>query len=73
MEFDKFILNHWDVFLRHICEYHPLDEGFLEKYKYELAWNSISKNRRITWNQEILEKFESRSSYASPGSDREIT
>ena len=48
MEFDKFILNNWDVFLEHICEYHPLDEDFLEKYEYELAWGSISKNRRIS-------------------------
>lgn len=60
MEFDKFILNHWDVFLRHICEYHPLDEDFLEKYEYELAWNSLSKNRQIKWNQKILERFENR-------------
>jgi hypothetical protein len=60
MKFEKFILNHWDVFLRHICEYYPLDKDFLEKYEYELAWNSISKNRQIKWNQKILERFENR-------------
>jgi hypothetical protein len=60
MKFDKFILNRWDVFLNHICEYHPLDEDFLEKYEYELAWGSISKNRRIKWSQKILERFENK-------------
>lgn len=60
MKFEKFLLNHWDVFLRHICEYHPLGEYFLEKYEYELAWNSISKNRQMKWSQKILERFEDR-------------
>jgi hypothetical protein len=60
MKFEKFLNDHWEVFLRHICEFHPLGFDFLAKYEYEIDWKSLSKNRKIEWNEEFLERYENR-------------
>ncbi|MEL7118798.1 MAG: hypothetical protein AAFO07_05135, partial [Bacteroidota bacterium] len=60
MEFKSFLNNHWDIFLRHLCQFHPLEFEFLREYEYELDWRFISKNKRIEWNLSILEAFEDR-------------
>ena len=58
MNFKEFIDKHWDVFISHICEFHPLDFDLISKFKYELDWISISRNRKIKWSQDFLEKYE---------------
>ncbi len=58
MNFKDFIDIHWDVFISHICEFHPLDFDLISKYKYELDWMSVSRNRKIEWSQDFLEKYE---------------
>ena len=60
MEFKKFLDRFWDVFLLNVCCFHNLDNDFLEKYEYEIDWESISLNRNLNWTQELLEKYESR-------------
>ncbi len=60
MKFNYFIDNHWNIFLNHICQFHPLERSFLTDYAYELNWQLISKNRKLKWNQELLESFENR-------------
>jgi len=60
MDFNYFIDNYWETFLKHICQFHPLDPYFLKEYEYELDWKTISKNREISWSNEILEKYENR-------------
>lgn len=58
MDFKTFIDEHWDVFLSHICEFHPLDNELISTFHQELNWFSISKNQSINWDIEFLEKYE---------------
>ncbi len=60
MTFNKFINNHWDIFLLHICKFHPLDKNFLKRYAYELDWKTLSKNRNLDWTEELMETYEDR-------------
>ncbi|MBD8488160.1 SMI1/KNR4 family protein [Echinicola sp. CAU 1574] len=60
MRFDIFIDKHWDIFISHICEFHPLNTEFIDKFNYELSWTSISKNQNLKWNVDSLEKYENR-------------
>ena len=60
MNFNKFIDRHWNIFLLHVCKFHPLDQNFLKKYEYELDWNTLSKNRNLAWTEELLERYEDR-------------
>jgi hypothetical protein len=54
---------YWDIFLSHLCEFYPLDKRFIEKYEYELNWQSLSKNKFIEWDIEFLEQYENRFSW----------
>ena len=60
MRFDKFIDKYWDIFISHICEFHPLNEELVDKYNYELIWTAISKNQNLKWSVNFLEKYENR-------------
>lgn len=63
MKFEQFLSNHWEIFLSHLCQYHPLPIPFLSKYDYELDWTSISKNKNIVWDEVFLQRFEGRLSW----------
>ncbi len=60
MNSDKILDHYWDIFLPHICEFYHLEKDFIEKYKYELDWTSISKNKLISWDVDFLEQYEDR-------------
>lgn len=60
MNFEDFIDKHWDVFLKHICEFYPLDTELISLFQDELDWTSISKNEQLSWTPDFLEKYEYR-------------
>lgn len=60
MNADKILNHYWDIFITHICEFYHLEKDFIAKYKYELDWISISKNKLISWDLEFLEQYEDR-------------
>lgn len=63
MRFDKFIDKYWDIFITHICEFHPLTRELIDKFNYELSWISISKNQNLIWTVDFIEKYENRFSW----------
>ncbi|RZJ74679.1 MAG: hypothetical protein EOO45_07900 [Flavobacterium sp.] len=55
------ILNkYWDIFLGHICEFYPLEKGFITEWEYELDWHALSKNRKLEWSDAFLEQYQER-------------
>ncbi len=60
MNLNDLINNYWNLFLAHVCEFHPLDEEFISAFEEDLDWRSISKNRVFGWNLVFLKKYESR-------------
>lgn len=58
MQSDIIIDKYWDIFLSHICEYHPIDKDFINKYSAELDWISLSKNKAIKWDKDFIEKYQ---------------
>ena len=45
MTFNHFLENHWDLFVRHICLYHPLSMDFIETYAHETAEIRVVRRR----------------------------
>jgi len=60
MQTEKILKYYWNIFLSHVCEFHPLEKEFIEKYEYELNWHSISKNKVLSWDTDFLAKYENR-------------
>lgn len=60
MTTETILKYYWDIFLPIICEFYPFDKDFISKYKYELDWDAISKNRQLTWDLAFLEQYEER-------------
>jgi hypothetical protein len=60
MDYNIILKYYWDIFLSHLCEFYPLDKFLIEKYQYELDWDSLSKNKVIDWDIEFMKKYESR-------------
>ena len=60
MNADIILTHYWDIFISHLCEFYPLNKSFVDKYEYELDWNSLSKNKTLDWDISFLKKYESR-------------
>lgn len=60
MKSEVILQNYWDIFLAHVCEFYPLEKSFIEKYKDELDWHSLSKNTTLNWYTDFLKRHESR-------------
>lgn len=73
MTFESFLENHWKVFLVHLCEFHKLEEDFIEKYKYELDWHALSRNQQIEWSGDFLERYAQRFSWLNLAENTAIT
>ena len=60
MKFETFLTDHWNKFVRHLSQYHPLEYDFIEKYQYELHWHSLSRNKKLDWQIDFLRQYEDR-------------
>ncbi|MEM1002954.1 MAG: hypothetical protein AAGH46_09935, partial [Bacteroidota bacterium] len=57
MQFQNFLSQYWHLFNSHLCEFHPLDLSFIERYKEELNWKAVSKNKQLNWGIELIQSY----------------
>jgi hypothetical protein len=57
MKFEFFTQNHWNIFLNHICQFHPLTTDFIEKYEAELQWALLHNNTAIQLDDEFTRRL----------------
>src|SRR5689334_8011977 len=57
MDFRNFIDAHWEIFLAHLCKFHPLDHSFIDRFHEDLDWMKLSENTTLSWNKDFIEKW----------------
>jgi len=57
MDNDTILKYYWDVFISHVCQFYQLDEEFIEFYANDIDMHSLSKNKKLKWNFDFIEKW----------------
>lgn len=60
MDFKTFVDSYWELFLSHLCKFHPLEHSFIERFYDEIDWNSLSANTAVSWDKDLIAKWEGR-------------
>src|SRR5262249_54472420 len=60
MNIHTLVSDHWDIFLSHVCEFHPLSKPFIITHQDRLDWESLSKNKTIAWDMDFIRIYEKR-------------
>lgn len=73
----SFFIRHPEYFLKLISYYFPLNRNQLSKYSNILKWNLISRNQKINWDEDIIERVSAyldwSSFSANPGAFKDIS
>lgn len=60
MDFKNFVDSYWELFLSHLCKFQPLEHSFIERFHEEIDWNSLSANTAVSWDKDLIAKWEGR-------------
>ena len=60
MTFEEFKYHYWEVFIKYVSRFHPLNLELIERYKYVLDWRMLSANPNINWSAEAIRKYENK-------------
>jgi hypothetical protein len=58
MDFKNFTESYWELFLAHLCKFHPLEHSFIDRFHEELDWAALSENTAIAWDKDFIGKWE---------------
>lgn len=62
-EIANLILKRREVLLNWLCAYYPLDTELMDKYRNDINWTGISRNKKLNWDVSFIDKRRNRLSF----------